>query len=191
MAKNNLLKRSINYKGLKQDLKKEVQKYMKLPYAIKLIPEEDGTYFVEVEELSGCMSQGDTRDMALEMIKDAMEGWLESSIDRGLEIPLPDVMREYSGRFLVRVPVSLHRRLAEIAKKEGVSLNHYIVSSLSEKLSTKDIENELKIIKDKVDLLIAAQNNQSRKILEKNIPTVKILELKWEKENGRKEQYIH
>lgn len=175
----------------KQDLKKEVQKYMKLPYTIKLIPEEDGTYFVEVEELPGCMSQGDTPEEALEMIKDAMEGWLESSIDRGLEIPLPDVMREYSGRFLVRVPVSLHRRLAEIAKKEGVSLNHYIVSSLSEKLSTKDIENELKIIKDKVDLLIATQNNQSRKIPEKNIPTMKILELKWEKENGRKEQYIH
>ena len=191
MAKKNPLGKSMDYKGLKQDLKKEVQKYMKLPYTIKLIPEEDGTYYVAVDELPGCASMGDTVEEALKMIKDAMEGWLESSIDRGLEIPLPDVMREYSGRFLVRVPVSLHRRLAEIAKKEGVSLNHYIVSSLSEKLSTKDIENELKIIKDKVDLLIATQNNQSRKILEKNAPTVKILELKWEKENGRKEQYIH
>jgi predicted RNase H-like HicB family nuclease len=191
MARNNLLKRS-NYKGSKRDLKKEVQKYMKLPYTIKLIPEEDGTYYVAVDELPGCASMGDTVEEALEMIKDAMEGWLESNIERGLEIPLPNVMREYSGRFLVRVPVSLHRRLAEIAKKEGVSLNHYIVSSLSEKLSIKDIENELKIIKDKLDLLIATQNNRSIKDPEKNISAAeKILKLKWEKESGGKEQYIH
>ena len=97
MARNNLLKRS-NYKGSKRDLKKEVQKYMKLPYTIKLIPEEDGTYYVAVDELPGCASMGDTVEEALEMIKDAMEGWLESNIDRGLEIPLPNVMREYSGR---------------------------------------------------------------------------------------------
>jgi len=97
MARNNLLKRS-NYKGSKRDLKKEVQKYMKLPYTIKLIPEEDGTYYVAVDELPGCASMGDTVEEALEMIKDAMEGWLESNIDRGLEIPLPNVMREYRGR---------------------------------------------------------------------------------------------
>jgi predicted RNase H-like HicB family nuclease len=176
----------------KQDLEKEVQRYMKLPYTIKLITEEDGTYYAAVDELPGCASMGDTVEEALEMIKDAMRGWLESNIERGLEIPLPNVMREYSGRFLVRVPVSLHRRLAEIAKKEGVSLNHYIVSSLSEKLSIKDIENELKIIKDKLDLLIATQNNRSIKDPEKNISAAeKILKLKWEKESGGKEQYIH
>lgn len=69
--------------------KKEVQEYMKLPYTIKIIPEEDGTYSVVVEEFSGCMSNGKTPEEALEMIKDAMEVWLESSIDMGLEIPLP------------------------------------------------------------------------------------------------------
>jgi predicted RNase H-like HicB family nuclease len=37
---------------------------------------------------------GDTVEEALEMIKDAMEGWLESNIERGLEIPLPNVMRK-------------------------------------------------------------------------------------------------
>lgn len=195
MAKNNLKKST---KELKQDLKKEVQKYMDLPYTIKVIPEEDGTYFVEVEELPGCMSQGTTKEKALEMIKDAMKGWLESCIVRGLEIPLPNVMREYSGRFVVRVPASLHRRLVENAKKEGVSLNQYIVSSLSEKLSTNDIENRLQIIEDKLNelegklnLLVKTQGNQSKKVSEKSTPPVKILESKWEKENGREERYIH
>ncbi len=180
MAKNNLLKRSINYKGLKQDFKKEVQKYMKLPYTIKLIPEEDGTYFVEVEELPGCMSQGDTRDMALEMIKDAMEGWLESSIVRGLEIPLPDVMREYSGRFVVRVPRSLHRKLVASAHREGVSLNQYAVSILSENYSIRNVENLLKSINESVQIV------QSQVYASKE----KIITTEWGEEHERNKQYI-
>lgn len=180
MAKNNLLKKSVNYKGLKQDLKKEVQKYMKLPYTIKLIPEEDGTYFIEVEELPGCMSQGDTPEEAFEMIKDAMEDWLESSIDRGLKIPLPNVMREYSGRFVVRVPVSLHRKLVEVAHREGVSLNQYVVSMLSENYSIKNVENLLKSI------------NKSVKIAQRQVyaSKEKIITTKWGEEHERKNQYI-
>lgn len=37
----------------------------------------------------------------------------------------------YSGKFLVRVPKSLHKRLAEEAALEGVSLNQYALYKLS------------------------------------------------------------
>jgi len=70
----------------KKQLKEEVEKYLKLPYTIKLVPEEDGTYFVEAEELPGCMSAGDTVEEAVEMIHDAMRGWLEVAIEDGLDI---------------------------------------------------------------------------------------------------------
>jgi predicted HicB family RNase H-like nuclease len=36
-----------------------------------------------------------------------------------------------SGKLLLRIPKSLHRRLAEKADRENVSLNQYIVSLLS------------------------------------------------------------
>jgi predicted HicB family RNase H-like nuclease len=49
----------------------------------------------------------------------------------GQEIPLPSSEVEYSGKFNVRVPASLHRKLAKLAVKEGVSLNQYIVYALS------------------------------------------------------------
>ena len=129
-----------------KQLTKETQKYLNLPYTFELIKEDDGTYFVKVKELPGCMSNGKTADEAMKNIKDAMEIWLESSLRRGLEIPLPEVMREYSGRFIVRVPASLHKKLVIEAKKEGVSLNQYVVSILSEGASVRDIEELLKRI---------------------------------------------
>ena len=75
-------------------IEKEIKKYMELPYTYKLIKEDDGTYFIEVEELPGCVSMGDTEEEAREMIKDAMKGWLESCLERGLEIPKPKTMGE-------------------------------------------------------------------------------------------------
>ncbi len=53
-------------------------------------------------------------------------------------IPKP-VIREvdvdnFSGRFVQRVPKSLHARLAMQAKKDGVSLNTFILSIISEGL---------------------------------------------------------
>jgi len=42
-----------------RNIKEEVEKYMQLPYTIKLIKEDDGTYYVAVDELPGCASMGD------------------------------------------------------------------------------------------------------------------------------------
>ena len=44
------------------------------------------------KELKGCMSEGNTISEAEIMIKDAMEGWLESMLECGNEIPLPKSM---------------------------------------------------------------------------------------------------
>ncbi len=123
--------------------KKELLKYyMELPYSIRIVPEEAGGYFAEVEELPGCMTQGDTIEEVMKNIEEAKECWLTVSIDEGLEIPKPKEMEEYSGKFLVRIPKSLHRRLANLAEKEGISLNQMVVSLLSEKIAVKEIRYE-------------------------------------------------
>lgn len=49
-------------------------------------------------------------------------------------MPLDTLKQEvegYSGRILVRLPRSLHKRLTEAADIEGVSLNQYILYKLS------------------------------------------------------------
>jgi predicted RNase H-like HicB family nuclease len=52
-----------------------------------LIPDETGGYTVEVPSLSGCISEGDTREEALANIKEAIELWIEDAIAHGEEVP--------------------------------------------------------------------------------------------------------
>jgi antitoxin HicB len=105
---------------------KTVEYYLGLPYTIELVAEPAGGWFVAVRELPGCMSEGDTPEEAVDMIRDAMRGWIEISLQEGDPIPEPRSLDDYSGKFVVRVPRSLHRELVETAAQEGVSLNQYV-----------------------------------------------------------------
>ncbi len=70
-------------------MNESVDHYLDLPYALELIPEEDGTWFVRVRELPGCVSVGETPDEAVVMIRDAMHGWIEAALEDGDEVPEP------------------------------------------------------------------------------------------------------
>lgn len=111
-----------------------VEDYLSLPYTIQLRQYEDGTFFAEVAELPGCMTEADTAEEAVEMIRDAMAGWIEVALSEGLPIPEPAAEPAYSGRFLVRTPKSLHRDLVRRARAEGASLNQFVVTTLSRAL---------------------------------------------------------
>lgn len=113
-------------------MKKDIKYYLDLPYTRELIAEPEGGWFIRIKELPGCMSQGETVDEAMEMITDAMQGWLEVALSTGLKIPEPRTLEEFSGKFVVRVPKSLHRKLVETAELEGVSLNQWINFALAE-----------------------------------------------------------
>ncbi len=109
-----------------------VDYYMRLPYTIELRNEpEDAGWFVRVKELRGCMSEGDTAEEALAMIREAMELWLEVALEEGIPIPEPRPDEDYSGKFVVRVPRSLHRELVEEARRQGTSLNQAINVALA------------------------------------------------------------
>jgi len=112
-------------------MEKTIEYYMNLPYTIELIPEPEGGWCVAIKELPGCLSEGDTVDESIDMIHDAMRGWLEISLEEGHEIPEPKFDEEYSGKFVVRLPRSLHRQLAETAEREGVSLNQFVNVALA------------------------------------------------------------
>jgi len=73
---------------------RDVGYYMALPYPIVLIQDDqDGTWFVEIPLLRGCMSVGDDPNNAIRMIRDAQEGWLTVAIESGMLIPEPEVER--------------------------------------------------------------------------------------------------
>ena len=112
----------------------KVKDYIKLPYhiVIQYITDESGSYyFATVQEFNGCMSHGDTYEEAFKNIQEAMELWIEGKLDGGFPVPKPIDESQYSGKFVLRVPKSLHARLAIEAEKEGVSLNQYALYRLS------------------------------------------------------------
>jgi predicted RNase H-like HicB family nuclease len=124
----------------------KLEHYMNLPYTVEIVPYQDGGFFARIKELEGCMTEGETLKETLELLEDAKRAWLETALEDGLEIPLPESMREekeYSGKILLRLPKSLHKKLAESAQKEGVSLNTYIISLLSEKHAGREILENL------------------------------------------------
>jgi antitoxin HicB len=112
---------------------RSVDEYLALPYTIEVIRDtdlENPGWVARVLELPGCITQADTLDELYEMIEDAMRGWIEVALEDGLAIPEPRTIESYSGKFVVRVPKSLHRELVEVAEEEGVSLNMYITTAL-------------------------------------------------------------
>ena len=49
--------------------------------------EPEGGYTISVPSLPGCISYGTTFEEAIDMIKDAMAGWLEVAKEEGVPIP--------------------------------------------------------------------------------------------------------
>jgi predicted RNase H-like HicB family nuclease len=58
-------------------------------YEVVLAREVGGRYSVTVPALPGCVSQGETREEALAMIREAIEGYLESLAAHGDPLPGP------------------------------------------------------------------------------------------------------
>lgn len=67
---------------------------MKLVYPACFYPEEDGGYSVEVPDLKGCITQGNSLEEAIQMAEDAALGWLLTSIEDGEELPSPSNIRD-------------------------------------------------------------------------------------------------
>lgn len=112
-------------------------------YAATVLPlpaSEGGGYLASAVELPGCVATGDSEIEALEELRDAIRSWILTSREFGDSVPPPASKHRYSGKFVVRVPASLHRSLALRAGVEGVSLNHLVSSLLSASAAVPTIE---------------------------------------------------
>jgi antitoxin HicB len=100
------------------------------PFEIRpLAKDEGGGYSISFPDLPGCISDGATPEEAIANGRDALMSWLAAK-EFGEEIPAS--LSSVSGRFVQRVPRSLHAQLIARAKAEGVSLNTLVVSLVSQ-----------------------------------------------------------
>ncbi len=118
-------------------MNKSVEYYMSLPYKISVYPDEDGKGFVaEIADLPGCLTSADSIEELWQNIEEAKQLWFEVALEDGDYIPEPSPVEieEYSGKFVVRIPRSLHRQLSYRAKLENTSLNQMVISIMSESM---------------------------------------------------------
>ena len=102
-----------------------------------LSKEEGGGYSIYFPDLPGCWSDGASPEEAIENGLDALQSWLAVAQEFGDDIPRP--FSAVSGRFVQRVPRSLHARLIARAKAEGVSLNTLVVSLVSQGIGKSQV----------------------------------------------------
>jgi antitoxin HicB len=107
------------------------QRPVEYPFEVRpLSKDEGGGFSISFPDLPGCGSDGATPEEAIENGRDALASWLAVAREFGDEVPKP--FSAVSGRFVQRVPRSLHAKLIERARIEGVSLNTLVVSLVAE-----------------------------------------------------------
>lgn len=117
----------------------EIEEILRRPYTRLVVLEEDGSCFrAEIVEFPGCLALGDDEVSALAHLKDVAESWIEAALEAGQTIPEPmDTSNSHSGKLVLRMSRSLHRRAALAASRDGISLNQLIVQALAEHVGSK------------------------------------------------------
>lgn len=111
---------------------KVLNDYMAMPYRMEIVEDRDeGGFVISYPDLPGCITCGETIELAVANAVDAKKAWFEAALEEGIEIREPNSLDKYSGQFKLRIPRSLHRRLAEHSQKEEISMNQYCVYLLS------------------------------------------------------------
>lgn len=128
-----------------------MEEYLEREYPFSVIAEPEGGYTIVFPDLPGCMSQVESLAEVGPVAEEIRTLWIETAYERGMEIPEPSYPEEYSGKFNLRIPRSLHRKLAESAEREGVSLNQYATMLLSRGDSEYRLERRLDKLESQLD----------------------------------------
>lgn len=111
-------------------MNKNIDYYRGLNYPVVITEfKDDGEhiYKAKIEELPGLEVYAYTIEEVLSELSEAKEAWIQTALGLKREIKEPnDSLSEYSGRTTIRMSRSLHKKLAELAKEENISLNAVI-----------------------------------------------------------------
>jgi antitoxin HicB len=93
--------------------------------------EADRAFVARVPALPGCAAHGRSAEAAAREARRAAQAMLAVLREDGDTAPPADATADYSGQLRLRLPRSLHERLARLADAEGVSLNQLLVVLLA------------------------------------------------------------
>ena len=114
----------------------DLQQY---PFEIRQLSERDGGgYLISFPDFSECISDGETIEEAIQNGMDALRETIAALESMNLPIPEPSSGGNFSGKFIQRMPKTLHARLVLRAKQEGVSMNTLVNTMLAESLGRRE-----------------------------------------------------
>jgi predicted HicB family RNase H-like nuclease len=93
--------------------------------------EEDKEYIGLCAEFQSLSWLAQTPEAALKGIRNVVAEAVTDMKENGEPIPEPIASKNYSGKFMVRVPPEVHRSLALQAAESGVSINRLVSTRLS------------------------------------------------------------
>ena len=106
--------------------------YLSRPYTRTIVPQEDGTFHAEIIELPGCIATGSSAAEAYSELEEVAESWLSAALSANQAIPPALEANDFSGKIVLRMPRSLHRKASLTAERDGVSLNQFMVTCIAE-----------------------------------------------------------
>jgi antitoxin HicB len=112
-----------------------VSKLTDYPFEVRpLSTEEGGGYLVSFPDFAECISDGESVDEAIENGRDALKATVAALKSKKLPVPAPNSGGVASGKFVARVPKTVHAQLATRARAEGVSLNALVLTFIAQGL---------------------------------------------------------
>jgi len=105
------------------------------PFEVRpLSTEEGGGYLISFPDFAECISDGESVDEAVENGRDALKATIAALKSKKLPVPAPNSGGVASGKFVARVPKTVHAQLAARARAEGVSLNALVLTFIAQGL---------------------------------------------------------
>ena len=112
-----------------------MSKLVDYPFEVRpLVQEEGGGFLVSFTDFAECISDGETIEEALANGRDALKATIAALKSKKLAVPAPNSGGIASGKFVARVPKTVHAQLATRARAEGVSLNALVLTFIAQAL---------------------------------------------------------
>jgi len=115
--------------------------------------DEDNGFIAAIPGIQGLSAFGKTREEALSELNFASEAYFKSLKKAGRQLPDEEKIIPYSGQIRLRMPKNLHSDLSNRAKDEGVSLNTYIITLLSERHIERNLIKEIAALKRNFEIM--------------------------------------
>lgn len=105
------------------------------PFEVRpMSAEEGGGYLISFPDFAECISDGESVDEAISNGRDALKATIEALRAKRSPVPAPNSGGVASGKFVARVPKTVHAQLATRARAEGVSLNALVLTFIAQGL---------------------------------------------------------